>query len=468
MHAPLLFFTLAPFCLGAHRHTDMAATENALLGALVDDLQRQLAERPAAKDMHALHEKLQQTEDALLDTHEECRQLRHRLNECDAALEPERRLRMALEQRVGQLTAAAEVSQRVLVGEVSHLEQMYAAEANHGYAAQLRNAAGTAVRGMHEAQAECTWLHEQLQTVLQEAALGGGGNKEGAALRQRLASAAAVKRKDLLDRTESKEGMLVPRACAADPHAIDGTASASALRIAYVRAVQRCHELQMDAARIAESDTGLRPELLRCRERIAALQFEVDGLRRQARLTTEGHMPETAAEGKRESRDDTICLTPPSPTDEPAAPPPAQPATARTSGVSGRSGRPTPASHRPLHSHKASPQPSSAGTAAMAEAAKLRVELSRANAKVGDLQRAMERREADHRADLQALYACQREAEGAHRTLMSERAWIQSLDEMRLDDLSTIANLELRLQQWQARFDHGDPARAPSRAPCLE
>ena len=50
----------------------------------------------------------------------------------------------------------------------------------------------------------------------------------------------------------------------------------------------------------------------------------------------------------------------------------------------------------------------------------------------------MERREVEHQADLDALYAAQREAEGTHRTLMSERAWLQSLDEMRLDDLSTI------------------------------
>ena len=34
------------------------------------------------------------------------------------------------------------------------------------------------------------------------------------------------------------------------------------------------------------------------------------------------------------------------------------------------------------------------------------------------------------------------------RTLQSERAWVASLDEMRLDDMAAIQTLESRLEQW--------------------
>ena len=60
-----------------------------------------------------------------------------------------------------------------------------------------------------------------------------------------------------------------------------------AMRTAYVRAVQRCHELQLHSARTAEAEAALRPELARACERIAALQGEVNALRvAQAARTT--------------------------------------------------------------------------------------------------------------------------------------------------------------------------------------
>ena len=90
---------------------------------------------------------------------------------------------------------------------------------------------------------------------------------------------------------------------------------------------------------------------------------------------------------------------------------------------------------------------------ARAEVAALRTELARANAHIGALERALERRESEHRNDLDALERAEREAAASHRTLMSERSWVQSLDEMRLDDLSTIMQLEMRLQQWQTCFE---------------
>ena len=44
--------------------------------------------------------------------------------------------------------------------------------------AQLREAADEAVRGMEDAQAECRWLHGQLQAVLREAGSGKGTTAE--------------------------------------------------------------------------------------------------------------------------------------------------------------------------------------------------------------------------------------------------------------------------------------------------
>ena len=87
----------------------------------------------------------------------------------------------------------------------------------------------------------------------------------------------------------------------------------------------------------------------------------------------------------------------------------------------------------------------------------MRAELGRSQAQVAALERALERRQAEHQADLAALTAAQREATETHRVLQSERAWVKSLDEMRLDDLRTIQQLELRLQQWQERFPTHDP-----------
>lgn len=50
--------------------------------------------------------------------------------------------------------------------------------------------------------------------------------------------------------------------------------------------------------------------------------------------------------------------------------------------------------------------------------------------------------------DLEALVCAQRDAADSARVLSSERAWVRSLDQMRLDDLTTITQLEKRLHQW--------------------
>ena len=55
-----------------------------------------------------------------------------------------------------------------------------------------------------------------------------------------------------------------------------------------------------------------------------------------------------------------------------------------------------------------------------AEAAALRTELSRARAYMSDLERALERRQADHHSDLEALCAAQRDAAASLRTLWKD------------------------------------------------
>lgn len=459
------------------------ASENALLGALVDDLTRKLAEKKLAEspaEVEQLREQLRETEDVLLAKHEECQQAHAALRERDEALLPERQLHMSLKTHLEQFCATADVTEHVLRDEVAHLEQLYIAEYDDGYNARLRRANEDALQGMREAQAECKWLHEQLQSLLRESELSGKGSCTGTALRLQLAAGGPKRSSHASAACASVEattgaeqpggggmrggggmggsggcgdgGVMVANNASKVEHS--SGANVNSVRTAYVRAVQRCHELQLHAARTAESDAALRPELLRCRERIASLQSEVHSLRAQARRSVATPAKAAAAatvmveevDGVMDtpSGGQGLCMTPPSPAELVAPPPPSAPSAAAPApaprGTPGGGGAvrcahktPLPQAQRRAQAHE-----SSSGGAAVAEVASLRSELARAHAKIGGLERAMERRECEHQADLDALYAAQREVEGTHRTLMSERAWVQSLDEMRLDDISTI------------------------------
>jgi hypothetical protein len=536
--------------MAANGATALAA-ENGLLGSIVEDLQRKLEASDA--EVGGLRAQLKQTEDALLDVHEEGKQMKSRVGELEAALRSERKLRATLQQRVQRQAADSDATVQVLFAELCEVEQLWCAEVESGKGTQLRRAAEEAIEGMREAQAECTWLHEQLQLTLKET--GGTSASDpaassGAALRMRLASAPVP---SLASRT--------PSSAAASHHGVDGVQdgssggglaavaapgatslvpvpshvgtnpSATALRVAYVRAVQRCHELQMHAASSAASDASARGELLRCRERLVELQHEADGLRSQLRRlsassSAPGSAPSSAPSSAHRAGAESLnavaasptglCMTPPSPPEPeatpPAATPPAQaPPSSLSSrtrsatgmsgggggagngrgssgggggggrvsfgGGAGQGGTTTPASSnsaRERRSTAPAPPPttpagarSAAGatggasaasqgkgsSGAAAEASALRTELKRAHAHISALERALERREGEHRRDLEAWAGAEREAECAHRTMMSERAWVQSLDEMRLDDIGTILRLEQCLQQWQARFE---------------
>lgn len=86
----------------------------------------------------------------------------------------------------------------------------------------------------------------------------------------------------------------------------------------------------------------------------------------------------------------------------------------------------------------------------------LRTAVGRLRSQVADLESEQARRRLAHQADLEALCAAHKDAANSARTLRSERAWLASLDEMRVTDLQTIANLEARLRQWELWHPDGD------------
>ena len=151
----------------ASSQTSLAA-ENALLGSIVDDLQRKL--EASDVELNSLRAQLKSTEDALLDVHEEGKQMQSRVGELEAALLSERKLRAALQQRLQRLIAGSDATEQVLSAELFEMEQLWCTEVESGQGSQLRRAAQEAIEGMREAQAECNWLHEQLQLTLKETA----------------------------------------------------------------------------------------------------------------------------------------------------------------------------------------------------------------------------------------------------------------------------------------------------------
>jgi hypothetical protein len=459
------------------------AAENTMLGAIIDDLQRARPEADCAAVGH-IQQQLRQTEDALLDMHEESRQMRASFHEQSEALQAvrrslgeERRATLLLQQRVHRLSSERAAAERVLTEELAQLERLWLAETNEGYATRLREAADDAVRCMHEAQSECRWLYSQLQAVLMEAPAGGAALRvQLASPPQAIATPAAPGSASSQHSGGSRGGASVTSAdlANADP-------SADAMRSAYVRAVQRCHELQLHAARAAEADATLRPELLRAFGRIAQLQAEVDSLRRADGSAHATISPPTldllaadaaAAEGvpSLHHQQATSGKSPSAPAvassvsaQEQPQKSPLQPMQQQQQQQQLLRGGVTRSPAGAMGAAGSKPRigtPGSGGGASAAaarETAGLRAELSRARAQVVSLERALEKRETEHKGDLDALCAAQRDAADSHRTLQSERAWVRALDQMRLDDMATIQLLEQRLEQWQGRFGGVEP-----------
>jgi hypothetical protein len=325
----------------------------------------------------------------------------------------------------------------------------------------MRESGEEAIRGMRDAQSECHWLHEQLQSALTE--------------------------------TGASPSVRAPTSTlAASHHKVPnvGGQSLEATRTAYVRAVQRCHELHVHAARTADAEAALRTELQHACERIAMLHAEVDALRAaQARAASAarvaaiagGAAAGCAAAGGLTTMADGVAMggaaegsvSPPPPpsglstlhpghTRLNAAPsdlvsPPLQQVPSRALRGSKLAEH---AGHRVRASSATSGAPSSAAPPASAvrsanstpaaEVSTLRAELARAHAQIADMESELDRRQAAHQSDLEGRFAAQRDAAASARTLQSERAWVATLDEMRLDDLASIQLLESRLAQWAA------------------
>ena len=224
--------------------------ENRLLGTIIDDLKQQRQPGAPVVPPATTADLLRATEDALLDAHAENKVLRNAL---ESEREAVRRMRGMLEGADHRLRACAFqqrqhlATEQVLVSEVALIErEQWLGDTDRAYVMRLRQAADDAVHGMEDAQAECRWLHGQLQKVLREAR-GPGGSALGSSLRAELSDARPV------TSSGSTDGN--------DDHV-------DAMRAPYVRAVQRCHELQLHVARVAEEGDRLRPLLLGATERV--------------------------------------------------------------------------------------------------------------------------------------------------------------------------------------------------------
>ena len=476
---------MAATTLSATQPMSDVYADNALLNRMVEDLQSQLAsvQQGGAGD-DTLIQKLRQTEDALLEQHTEYNKAKAVLQHQHQALLSVQRDRQILQQTLQARKAHDVATEQILAAEITNVEASLHAEVQQSDG--LRTSSDEALRGMHAAQRECNWLHEQLQTVLQDKEEGSGGARSSSALVAREAAAAT------------------------------GHTSIQATRTAYVKAVQRCHELQMHAARAAEAEATLRPDLLAAMERVCALHTEVDTLRRHSSAAIAGSlhaltMGDVVSSSAAVAEPHLATLNPqhtrlnhatPAGRSDFASPPLREPSLSRIAPPRPVSHLPTSkgggSAHAPRRMSGGAPMsggggvaaistprngasPATAATAAIAEAAALRTELVRANSHISELQTQLERRQTEHHEDLSRLCAAQRDAAECTRTLQSERAWVAALDDMRLDgaaipttqcaapppatrvrvtcccvacavccaDLMTIQMLESKLDQWK-------------------
>ena len=458
--------------------------ENELLAAIIEDLHK-----PRGKDHDS--SLLRQTEDALLDMHAENKATRNalaaeseQLHVTCAALDESKRSTFELQQRLRQQSLQHVATERALILELDHIERQWACSTEASYIAQLREAADTAVRGMHEAQAECKWLHGQLQAVLGEGGDGEEGDEDGGARGGTHSQERGGRRSTLHLHLDAPAG----------------SDSADAMRTAYVRAVQRCHELQVHAARLSDEGERMRPQLVRALERVASLQAEVDALRSGVPPSSSrallGGATDSSLLGLDLNADDdgpspagagyggaTLAAAAPLFTELPSPPlakstplPPSRHARAQpgSSGaaraeysVRGLGGAP----HRPSSAAAAAMAAATAaagarwsgsrnGRPAMSGEGTLRAACARLQAQVHELEHELRRRRAEHQADLDALCAAQKDAGESARILRSEREWVAALDQMRVADLKTIQTLEDRLKQWATWHPTPEPPGA--------
>ena len=143
--------------------------ENAILGAIIDDIQKRV---PSTT--------VRQTEEALLEMHTECVRTKdalaaeqRELQRARILLVDARRAAVLLQQRARMHELHAKATVQALIAEVHGTESEYAMHAAYAHSlveqvGRLKEAASEAVRGMQEAQTECGWLHQQMQQLLKE------------------------------------------------------------------------------------------------------------------------------------------------------------------------------------------------------------------------------------------------------------------------------------------------------------
>ncbi|KAL1510164.1 hypothetical protein AB1Y20_006495 [Prymnesium parvum] len=389
---------------------DALLSENQLLGCVVDELRdavarREAAARQAEDALLELHHEGERTKEALLRERAELARARALLGEAvRAAHEQQQRAREA-----GAEGAAVEL---LLLREVAAVDELLlrqgaGAEAQHApptpaqalsaQVGRLRSAAAEAVRGMNEAQAECAWLHQQMQQLLREAAA--ASPSCGAQLKLQLRHA-------LRGGGEAAGGEAngVPPRSGAEA-AAEAAASSSA---AYYKAVQRCHQLQSYVSELAQVDSKVRPQLLHAQERLAELHKENVELRlRLARSEGRaGACVDGEAEEERGGGEGVARLE----------------LSAKEERVVPRLANPT-------------------SGAADDESSTLRRQVSRLEAQ------AMAREAELHEA-VAARVAAERARAAAEDAMATEMSWARSLDEMRLLDLAAIQQLENKLAQW--------------------
>ena len=479
--------------------------ENLLLGAIVDDLRSRCVSQEAAAAAAATAspakppQALRETEDALLDMHQECKLARQALRRQTEVLQRTQAQltdarRAAARQHEASATKLAQNSaaEHALVLEIAALERELAggpSSLERARAAELERTARDAVQGMQAAQRECRWLHEQLCACVQQQADAPASAAVSGALRAEMASATpGTNGRALPSETQPAHGgadgggggggsaSFVAASSSAGGH--EGAAM-HAMRSGYVKAVERCHELHRHVAMLSEQDGRLRPQLAQALERVATMQQQIDELQRENALLRRGGGGAGDSGGPGGG-------------------------TSGNGGGSGGWGASVAASpHAALrqtandvaHAVRTGALASGAGAgigaevglgggcggcggagsgsgsvvgagggggggeaSLMLECCALRAALATAEAQLLAAEKQLARKQAEHSADQHAMVEAQRAAADAVRALQAESEWVRALDEMRLQDMHAIQQLEAQLHQWSTFHPPQPPA----------
>jgi len=484
---------------------DDLRAENLLLGAIVDDLRSRCVSQEAAVAAAAASppkppQALRETEDALLDMHQECKLARQALRRqtevlqrTQAQLTDARRAAARQHEAAAAKLAQCGAAEHALMLEIAALEREVTggpSSLERARTAELERTARDAVQGMQAAQRECRWLHEQLCACVQQ-------QQQADALSATAVSGAL--RAEMMSATPGTSG----RALLSEPqpaHGGDGGgggggggggsllaavgssggggghegAAMHAMRSGYVKAVERCHELHRHVAMLAEQDGRLRPQLAQALERVATTQQQIDELQREnALLRRSGGggggdgggmgvgMGDGGGGGRSGGWGASVAASPHAALRQTAA----DVAHAVRSGAlasgagagigaddggGGVFGGGGGGGGGAVGAGGGGGGGGGGGASLMLECCALRAALATAEAQLLAAEKQLARRQAEHSADQLAMVEAQRAAADAVRALQAESEWVRALDEMRLHDMHSIQQLEAQLHQWAA------------------